>query len=154
MRVINVFSKIDIADSTQPRNHSIVTRPFFSWERVGSVYASDYPWCVAYEKLGSKRLTLLSRQNRMCLHFYNDILVYIVAFQLSLTVMQANVCGQSRHPLFKWVESTHHHQWVQRGAQVPLADLLQWVTSYHLSHSPHSRRTNARSRSRKWQQIL
>ena len=55
-------------------------------------------------------------------YIYNAILVYTVAFQLSLT---GSVCGQSQHPLFKWVESTHHHQGVQRRAQVPVVDLLQ-----------------------------
>ena len=51
-----------------------------------------------------------------CLHF-TDTFVYTVAFQLSDC---HSVCGQSQHPLFKWVESTH----------------------YHLSHSPHSHHTN------------
>jgi len=57
-----------------------------------------------------------SHDKTECLHF-TDILVYTVAFQLSDC---HSVCGQSQHPLFKWVESTH----------------------YHLSHSLHSRHTN------------
>jgi len=32
--------KINTAESAQPRNHSIITRPFSSWE--GRVWASDY----------------------------------------------------------------------------------------------------------------
>jgi len=33
------FSKIKTVDSAQPRNHSIVTRPFSSWE--SRVWAQD-----------------------------------------------------------------------------------------------------------------
>ena len=57
-----------------------------------------------------------SHDKTECLHS-TDILVYTVVFQLSDC---HSICGQSQHPLFQWVESTH----------------------YHLSHSSHSRHTN------------
>ena len=67
--------------------------------------------------------TIITLMTKLNVYMYNAILVYTVAFQLAFDCL--SVCGQSQHPLFKWVESTHHHQGVQRRAQVPVVDLLQ-----------------------------
>ena len=85
------LSKIKTVDSAQPRNRSIVTRPFSSWDWEGGFWALDY-FVMSYFPASVLSTGI---PNCVCLNITNKILDGIGILNASFSICDKNVLYES-----------------------------------------------------------